>query len=294
MQVFVFPGQGSQKRGMGAGLFDEVAEFRGMEREVDALLGYSLRTLCLEDTAHLINKTEFTQPALFVVNALHYYKRRASGQLPDCVAGHSLGEYNALLASGAFDFLTGIRIVKKRGELMAEAKAGAMAAVTGLAPHRIGEALAQNGLLGLDVANYNSSSQTVISGPFEEIKRAAAIFAQAPARVFVLPVSAAFHSRYMAGAGDELGRYLESFRFGKLRIPVISTVTGKLYPEDASGAAIRSLLVRQMSHPVQWLASIQHLLGLGAACFEEIGPGSVLTKLIQQIRQESHLPLVAQ
>src|SRR6266508_3278188 len=124
MIAFVFPGQGSQKRGMGAGLFNEAPQYAEVEMEVDAILGYSLRKLCLEDPDNRLKETEFTQPCLYVVNALHYYKAVNQGARPDYLAGHSLGEYNALLAAGVFDFLTGLRLAQRRGEMMSRAKNG--------------------------------------------------------------------------------------------------------------------------------------------------------------------------
>src|SRR3954452_21537571 len=137
MNVFVFPGQGSQKRGMGQDLFNEVPEFLSAEQEIDALLGYSVRKLCLEDGDKQLSQTQYTQPCLYVVNALHYYKAVADGARPEYLAGHSLGEYNALMAAGAFDFMTGLRLVQRRGELMAGAKNGAMAAVIGLSSEAV-------------------------------------------------------------------------------------------------------------------------------------------------------------
>src|SRR5438552_3607941 len=173
MQVFMCPGQGAQKRGMGGSLFDEITEFTSVESQANAALGYSVRELCQEDPENRLNLTEYTQPALYTANALHYYNLSAQGIRPDAVAGHSLGEYNALLAAGAFDFLTGLRLVQRRGELMAEARNGAMAAVIGLEAERIAPTLRESGLSGIDVANYNAPLQTVISGPADEIRRAA-------------------------------------------------------------------------------------------------------------------------
>src|SRR5260370_25698463 len=121
MIAVVFPGQGSQKRGMGQDLFDEVREYVMVEKEGDRILGYSLRKLCLEDAENRLQETQFTQPSLYVVNALHYYKAVSQGTHPDYVPGHSLGEYNALLAAALFDFLTRLRLVKRRGELMSQA-----------------------------------------------------------------------------------------------------------------------------------------------------------------------------
>ncbi|MCP4363201.1 MAG: ACP S-malonyltransferase, partial [Chloroflexi bacterium] len=209
MNVYIFPGQGSQEQGMGQGLFDEVAEFTIWEPEIDALLGYSIRQLCLDDPEQRLKQTQYTQPALYMVNALHYLKKRAEGTTPDYVAGHSLGEYNALLVAGAFDFMTGLRLVQKRGKLMAQAKAGSMAAIIGLTPEQIGEALQANGLTGIDMANYNAPSQIVISGSAAEVDQAEAVLNQAGARLVIpLPVSAAFHSRLMEPAAKEFAEFL--------------------------------------------------------------------------------------
>ena len=223
MIAFVFPGQGSQKRGMGQGLFDEVREYAAAEKHVDTILGYSLRKLCLEDMDNRLKETQFTQPCLYVVNALHYYKSVNEGTQPAYVAGHSLGEYNALLAAGVFDFLTGLRLVKKRGELMSQAKNGAMGAVIGLGASVIARVIRENGLASLDVANFNSPSQTVVSGPAEDIKRAGLLFEKAGARMYMpLQVSAAFHSRYMAGAAKSFADFLAPMSFATPKIPVIA------------------------------------------------------------------------
>src|ERR1041385_9151488 len=171
MIAYMFPGQGSQKRGMGQALFDEVPEYAAVERDVDAIVGYSMRKLCLEDAENRLKETQFTQPSLYVVNALHYYKAIGQGPRPAYLAGHSLGEYNALLAAGAFDFLTGLWLGKKRGEVMSQAKNGAMAAVIGLGASIITKVIKENALGSVDVANFNSPSQTVISGPADDIKR---------------------------------------------------------------------------------------------------------------------------
>lgn len=289
MLAFVFPGQGSQHRGMGKNLFDSVAQFVSIEREIDRLLGYSLRDACLNDPQGRLKDTACTQPCLYVINALHYFRAIEGGERPHFLAGHSLGEYNALLAAGAFDLLTGLRLVQKRGELMAQARAGGMAAVVGLPEDRVAQILREGGFDTVDVANYNAPSQVVISGPTQDIARAQAVFERAGATLFVpLAVSGAFHSRYMTDASLAFARFLEPFTIGELRTPVLSNVTGELYPTHDATTVVKSCLVKQMTSPVRWTEGIRHLLARGVTSFKELGPGNVLTRLIQQIRQTGH------
>ena len=287
MIAFVFPGQGSQKKGMGQGLFDEVREYVAAEKDVDAILGYSMRKLCLEDSDNRLKETQYTQPSLYVVNALHCYKALGQGVHPAYVAGHSLGEYNALLAAGVFDFLTGLRLVKKRGELMSQAKNGGMGAVIGLDANTITKVIQDNGLTSIDVANFNSPSQTVVSGPVDDIKRIGPLFEKAGARMFVpLQVSAAFHSRYVQDAAAAFADFLAPMSFGAPKIPVIANVTAQPYPTDNASESVKSLLVSQITRSVQWTQSIRYLSSQGVTEFKEMGPGNVLTRLIQQIQQE--------
>ncbi len=285
MIAFLFPGQGSQKRGMGQGLFDEVREYVAAEKDVDALVGYSMRQLCLENPENRLKETQFTQPSLYVVNALHYYKATADGARPAYLAGHSLGEYNALLAAGVFDFLTGLRLVKKRGELMAQAQTGGMGAVIGLNADTVMGVIKEHGLASIDVANFNTPSQIVISGPLEDIKRAGPIFEAAGARTYVqLPVSAAFHSRYMAAAEKAFAEFLAPLTFAAPRTPVVANVTAEPYPVANASDAVKSLLTRQITHGVQWERSVRFLMRQGCAQLTEVGPGNVLTKMLQQIQ----------
>jgi malonyl CoA-acyl carrier protein transacylase len=287
MIAFVFPGQGSQKRGMGQGLFDEVREYAAVEKDVDAILGYSLRKLCLEDAENRLKETQFTQPCLYVVNALYYYKAVSQGTHPAYLAGHSLGEYNALLAAGVFDFLTGLRLVKKRGELMAQARNGGMAAVIGLSANTVTRLLRENGLGSLDVANFNAPSQVVLSGPVEDIKCAAPVFEKGGARLYMpLQVSAAFHSRYMADAAKAFGDFLAPMSFTAPQTPVVANATAQLYPAYNASESVKSLMVRQITNSVRWTQSVRLLLGRGVTQFSETGPGNVLTRLGQQIQQE--------
>jgi malonyl CoA-acyl carrier protein transacylase len=284
---FVFPGQGSQKRGMGQGLFDEVPEFAAVEKELDTILGYSLRKLCLEDADSRLKETQYTQPSLYVVNALHYYKAIRQGVRPAYVAGHSLGEYNALLAAGVFDFLTGLRLVKKRGELMSQAKNGGMGAVIGLGATMIDKVIKDSGLTNIDVANFNSPSQTVVSGSLDDINRAGPFFEKAGARMYMpLQVSAAFHSRFVADAAKVFAEFLAPITLAAPKIPVIANVTAQRYPTENASDSVKSLLVKQITSSVRWTQTIRLLMSEGVTEFKEMGPGNILTRLVQQIQQE--------
>lgn len=286
MIAFLFPGQGSQRRGMAEGLFDQ-REYADVETEVDSLLGYSMRALCLEDSGNKLNETQYTQPSLYVANALHYYEAINRGDRPGMVAGHSLGEYNALFAAGAFDFLTGLRLVKKRGELMGQARNGGMAAVIRITASRTEQVIQENGLGSIDVANYNAPSQTVISGPVDDITSARSSFDKAGAMFIPLRVSAAFHSRYMADAANAYAEFLAPFQFNALSVPVIANATGQPYPKEQPTDTIKSLLVKQIRQPVLWTQSIRYMQLEGVTEFKEIGPGNVLTKLVQQIQRSN-------
>jgi trans-AT polyketide synthase, acyltransferase and oxidoreductase domains len=281
MEVFLFPGQGSQHQGMGETLFDAFAELTDRANEI---LGYSIRELCLDDSRQLLNNTQFTQPALYVVNAFTYLKTlQETGNVPDYVAGHSLGEYNALLAAGAFDFATGLKLVKKRAELMSQAMGGGMAAIVGLSAERVGEILVQNGLTDIDIANYNTPAQIVIAGKKNDIEKAQTFFEAAGVRLYShLKVSGAFHSRYMLKARQEFELFLQDFHFSPLSLPVISNVSALPYQRGE----IKKNLAQQIASPVRWLDSMLYVLELENVQIKEIGPGNVLTKLLQQIRRD--------
>jgi malonyl CoA-acyl carrier protein transacylase len=277
MKVYVFPGQGSQSVGMGQQLFDEYKEYCD---QADEILGYSVKTLCLEDPKKVLSRTAFTQPALYVVNALSYLKKtQEEPDGADYLAGHSLGEYNALFAAGAFSFETGLRLVKKRGELMGKVSGGGMAAVLGIDYSEVKRILSSHSLDGIDIANINSHTQIVLSGPVEDLEKAESIFEDMQAIFVTLPVSAPFHSRYMDEIVDEYELFLKKFTFNELKTPVISNISARPY-EDRE---IVSNLKEQLSAPVQWLESIRYLQSLGDVKFEEIGPGTVLKKLIANI-----------
>jgi malonyl CoA-acyl carrier protein transacylase len=277
--TYIFPGQGSQNKGMGAELFEQ---FPQLMDEADTLLGYSLQTLCLEDPQELLNSTQYTQPALYVVNALSYYQKLAGEHSkPAFVAGHSLGEYNALLAAEVFDFKTGLQLVKKRGELMSQASGGAMAAVIGLKITDIKKILADNNLTAVFIANHNSYLQIVISGLKTDIETAQDLCKQAGARMVVpLKVSGAFHSPYMQQAQEQFANFLENFTFAPPQIPVIANCTALPYVSGDS----KKLLAEQITHSVRWVESIEYLLANEQTDFAEIGPGAVLTGLVKRIK----------
>jgi len=265
---------------MGADLFERFADVVAV---ADAVLGYSIRQLCVNDPQGVLSETQFTQPALFVVNALTCLHTVETRGRPAFVAGHSLGEYNALLAAEAIDFETGLRLVQKRGELMGKVKGGGMAAVVGLAERDVARVLSDSGCHGVDIANRNAPSQFVISGPVDEIRTARAAFESAGAKLFIpLRVSAPFHSRHMAEAQSEFMRALDAARFAPPTIPVISNVEAKPYPESR----IRDVLSRQITSPVCWTETIQYLTAVGETDFVEVGPGRVLTGLVEKIRRE--------
>jgi malonyl CoA-acyl carrier protein transacylase len=279
-RIFVFPGQGSQARGMGKDLFDS---FHDIEQQADEILGYSIRELCLEDPDGDLVRTQYTQPALYTVGAMAYHRRvEELGDTPEFVAGHSLGEYNALLAAEAFSFTDGLKLVQRRGALMGEALGGGMAAVVGADIETIRAMLVDSGETAVDVANHNSPRQAVLAGPTDALERVAPRFeASKGVRVIALNVRTAFHSRYMASTKAAFGAYIAGFTLSPLMLPVIANVTALPYRDDE----IAHNLVQQIDHPVRWMESIQYLLQEFEPVFEEIGHGTVLTRLIGEIRK---------
>lgn len=275
--AWLFPGQGSQHKGMGRGLFER---FPGLTAAADEVLGYRIAELCLHDREGRLRNTAYTQPALYVVNALSYRARLEDGGVePAYVAGHSLGEYNALLAAGVFEFSTGLQLVVHRGALMARAQAGGMAAILGLSEAQIREVI-EKYRLELDIANLNEPTQIVVAGPHEAIVAAQPRFEQAGCRVYVrLNVSGAFHSRWMRAAAGSFAERVAEVRLSRPRIPVISNVLARPYPD----ADMARLLVDQISQPVRWTDTITYLAERGVEHFDEVGPGGLLSKLTSRI-----------
>lgn len=279
LTAWVFPGQGAQFPGMGRGLFDEFPEHVELASHV---LGYSLKELCLEPDGDRLNRTEFTQPALYVVNVLHYLKALREGIAgPHYLAGHSLGEYCALFAAGAFDFETGLQLVKRRGELMGRAGGGGMAAISNHSPESLDRLLKRHALSGLEIAVFNSPAQLVVAGPNAELDALTKIAADEGSQFFRLPVSAAFHSRHMQSAMLAFAPFLRGFSFNALGTTVISNFRARPYAPDQ----VRDNLVFQIRHPVRWLESVWYLMVQGVSDFVEVGPRKTLAKMLAQIRE---------
>ncbi|MFI0168148.1 ACP S-malonyltransferase [Streptomyces sp. NPDC017095] len=278
MIAVLFPGQGAQRPGMGAELLGRYSDLVAEARDI---LGYAVDRLCLDDPDGLLGSTRWTQPALYVVSALAY-RAWCEGHEgpPDFAAGHSLGEYNALEAAGAFDFATGLRLVARRAELMSRAPAGGMAVVVGLAADRVAGVLGDAGLDDVDIANHNTPTQYVISGPARSLARAETWFGRAGARLYSrLNVSGPFHSRYMRQAERELAAHVRAAALSAPRFPVVSNVTALPHGPDPSAC-----LLRQLSAPVRWTQSVRYLLAAGVTVFRQVGPGNALDAMVRDIR----------
>ncbi|MGG2458746.1 ACP S-malonyltransferase [Streptomyces sp. RGM 3693] len=288
MKVYGFPGQGSQAKGMGKELFEEFPEQTAL---ADSVLGYSIRELCVEDPRRELSRTQFTQPALFVVSALTWLRtQREDPEPPDYLVGHSLGEYAALFAAGSFDFETGLRLVTRRGELMSRAGGGRMAAVIGRDLATVERTLADHGLTGLDIANHNAPTQFVLAGPADQIDLAKPVFQELGAHYVPLNVSAPFHSRYLRDTAEEFAAYLDGFTLRDPAVPVLANVHARPY----GPGEVKQLLAGQIASPVRWTDTVRYLMGKGDFAFQELGPGAVLRKLVTKIQAEAEPLIVAE
>ena len=284
--VYMFPGQGSQFVGMGRELFDASAEARDVFATADQALGFSISSLCFEGPEDELRLTANTQPAILTVSVAAYRALKAAGAAaPDYVAGHSLGEYSALVAAGVLEFETAVRIVRDRGRFMQDAVpdgVGAMAAILGAEREAIERACAEAAEGEVcQPANFNSPGQIVIAGNKGAVDRAGALAKQYGAkRVVPLEVSAPFHSALMKPAADRLRPILNDAKFADPEFPVIANVSAA---PVRTGDEAREALAEQVASPVLWEQSLRTLLVLGVKRFVEIGPGRVLTGLVKKV-----------
>ncbi|HEU4383224.1 MAG TPA: ACP S-malonyltransferase [Anaeromyxobacteraceae bacterium] len=288
--AFIFPGQGSQAPGMGRDLFDAFPEARAVFEAVDAALGEKLSSLCFEGPEEELKLTANTQPSILAVSAAAAAVLARRGVAPDLVAGHSLGEYSALVAAGAVSAPDAARAVRARGTFMQEAVPagqGAMSAVLGLEPGRV-KAICESveAAIGRVVspANYNEPAQTVIAGEAGAVARAGEELRAAGAkRVLPLPVSAPFHCALMAPVRPRLQTVLSGIAWRQPAVPVVTNVEAKANRETAR---VVPLLLEQVTSPVRWIECVEELVRLGVTRMVEVGPGRVLSGLVRRIARE--------
>jgi len=287
--AYIFPGQGSQSPGMGKELADKFPVTRQIFEEADDALGFALSTLCFNGPAEELQLTENTQPAILATSVAVLRAIESEGfPKPDFVAGHSLGEYSALVAAGSLSLTDAVKTVRGRGRYMQEAVpvgTGAMAAILGSDVETVNAACgeAAQGQV-CSAANINSPGQIVIAGDAAAIDRAIEILkARGAKRAVKLNVSAPFHCALMQPAQERLSADLEQSQFNDLQTPLVTNVDAK---PIKTGAEARDSLVRQVSQPVRWLQSVEFLSSHGVQTFIEIGPGKVLSGLVRQINRE--------
>jgi [acyl-carrier-protein] S-malonyltransferase len=289
--AYVFPGQGSQFPGMAKSIVEQHEKARTLVQQANALLGFDLSSIMFNGTEEDLRRTDVTQPAIFLHSILAYVT--LENPKPDMVAGHSLGEFSALVAAGALSFEDGMRLVAARANAMQKAceiEPGTMAAILGLADEKVGEVCAEIKEVVVP-ANYNCPGQLVISGSVKGIELACAALKEAGAkRALVLPVGGAFHSPLMKAAEVELRGAIEQSNFHTPLCPVYQNVVAKaiVNPEE-----IKENLINQLTGPVKWTQSVQAMVTDGATHFTEVGPGKVLQGLVQKIYKEAVIAGVA-
>lgn len=287
--AFVFPGQGSQVAGMGKDIADAFPEAREVFEKIDQALGFPISKLCFEGPDEELKLTENTQPAILAVSSAIHAVMRARGSLqPDIVAGHSLGEYSAIVAAGGLTPAQAARIVRQRGRFMQEAVpvgTGAMAAILGPSLEEIRQ-ICQEASQGevVSPANLNAPGQIVIAGAKAAVERAMQIAkSRGVRRMILLPVSAPFHTDLMRPAEERLKPVIEEAPIRNLEVPLMSNVDASPIGTDH---AIRNALIRQVVSPVRWIDGIQKMIEMGVRRFIEVGPGSVLSGLIKRINPD--------
>lgn len=285
----IFPGQGSQYVGMGKDLYDHFPVARQVFEEAEKALGFDLAAICFTGPEEELKLTPITQPAVLTTSVAAWRVMQSEEEIkPIAAAGHSLGEYAALVAAGALPFSEAVRLVHWRGKFMQEAVPvgeGAMAALLNMSPEEV-QAVCAEAAQGevLTPANYNSPGQIVIAGHKRAVERAIALLAQRPGKKAVLlPVSAPFHCPLMKPAAERLREVLAQINFTDLHFPVLANAEADFYPGKE---AIKDLLVKQVDHPVRWEECMQKLISTGVEIILEVGPGKVLTGLLRRINRE--------
>lgn len=288
--AFVFPGQGSQYVGMGSGFYDSLTESREVFLKADEALGFKLSDLCFNGPEEELRLTINTQPAILTVSiaCLEAFKTRSS-IIPKYVAGHSLGEYSALVACNSLDFIDAVKIVRKRGQFMQEAiplGVGGMLAVIGLEREKIQElcgAVKEYGVA--ETANINSAQQITIAGELKALEKLAPLLKAAGAKAVVqLPVSAPFHCCLMDSAAKKLELYIRDIHFTEAVVPLVTNVSAQAI---TSSEKLKNGLINQVSQSVLWYDSIKYMLDQGVNAFIEFGPGKVLSGLIKKINRRA-------